>query len=783
MPEPVNITAAVSAWLLKKGADSAWGRIYRYFRPKVLCIQIESALGSDAAVAEVCQPAPTLDRGRLTDDRAKGLLKTAITGDVQALSSYLLNEQLIDLPQCPDKKPPSYEAVWNCVASAVQHAVCTAVAKDEELSRQFLEVSQQLSHVEHQQIQTTLLAFIAQSQQTGELVLEKLDAIEGRLPEQSLTVALSDAAALRSVNLLSQENERLEQELREQLDRNTERLWDGILKEFQRGNFRDAIAKGQELADWLTLQGTKLSTSARGRAFLLLSQVALIESSDLGDRQDGYSKAKDLFEKARRAFGDVIQHENVVRLTNFRAKLLFVDGQHDVALSTLDDATDPQSVATRLSIYIDQDEAEKGVGLVQCLPLDEQWCELAVFVHARTGNDGEARKVLHWAHASDNRSLDERCRVAYARATLTRLMDQPGERPLSLLSIDGAIACQVGEVLEQLKPITEACRARAKVENGVEADAVGLAYTCRRMLHQPAEARSCITLLHDFCPVHLDYAYAAMRGDVDMEPGLADQIRAQYPNFFAAQHLALGIDCLAGTASSVLDHVAATVCLAKTENERTRLARAVVQASWDGDADMHPRAEALIVQLVGKNHFLTRLLEAHRYFRGGDMEGFERALKDLEGEDDFSVEQSRAQLRLMKREYAQAAEILEVVGRRIAEPELLRDAARIATRATPIRLDIVIRALEDVLTLSPTDVEANQHLASAYVQLRVFASAAACFQRLRRVGAGPISARPKPSEMPRPRQPRSKRTGHSGRTLRESRRATACPLGPRRPFE
>lgn len=732
MLEPLSILVALNSWLLKKGADSAWNRIYRYFRPSALALQIESALRSDAAVGEVCQPPPTLDRRRLTEERTQILLRTAITGEFHPLRDYLLNEQLIDLPMCANKQPSSYDAVWKCVANAVLQAVCAAVAKDEQLLRQFLVVSQQLGHVEHQQILTELLASSAQSQQANELLIDKLDAIERKLPEHSTTIALSDTTVVRSINLLSRENEQLEQQLREQLDRNTERLWDDILEQIQHHNFCEAIVKGQELAEWLKVQGPLLSDAVRGRAYLLLAQVALIESSEWGELQDGYSKSHELFERARDEFGDPIPHENVLRLANFQAKLLFLDGRVGEALSVLSHATDPQSVATRLSIHIDQDEIEKGIALVQSLPLDEKWCEFAVFLYARAGDTPKAHEALQRAHGSRNRSLDNSCRVAYARATLTRLINRPSDRQLTLLAIDEAVAQEVEDVLRQLEPITQACRGRGTVETGLEADAVGLAYTCWRILHRPAEARAYVALLHDRHPVHLDYAYAVLQGDVDLEAGIADLIRSHYPNYFAAQDLALGIDCWAGTAPHlILDHVVAATRLAKTTDERTRLARTLVQASANAGTDVQSRAEGLAIQLVGKDHFLVHLLEANRYFKGGDIDGFERVLNELEGEEDFSVEQFRAQLRLKKGDYSQAAEILEAVGRRMAEPDLLKDAARIAAQAKPVRLDIVIRALEDVLILSPTDVAANRHLASAYVQLRGFAAAAACFQRLR----------------------------------------------------
>ncbi len=154
MPDPFSVTATVTvkAWLVKKGAEEAWKLINRHFTPDRLKKELELALSTNAAVAAAIRPLPTLDKTRLTEERVRFLLRTAITSDIDELAGYVCDEQLVDLPMQPEKKAASYDVVWRCIADAVLEGALAAIRSDERINREFLLYAAQSSYVGDQKI-------------------------------------------------------------------------------------------------------------------------------------------------------------------------------------------------------------------------------------------------------------------------------------------------------------------------------------------------------------------------------------------------------------------------------------------------------------------------------------------------------------------------------------------------------------------------------------------------------------------------------------------------------
>lgn len=734
MPESVSVITVIAQWLAKKTADAAWKQIQLYCKPDRLIKEIDSALKSDP---EVIQPHPTLDRERLNAEVVDELLRTAVTQDTGSLARYLMEKQLIDLPLKPNKKPEAYEAVWSCIAKTIVKAVCIAITEDDNLSRQLGIIAHQHGHLDHQRILTELQAFRTQLDEKGEQLQRIENSLSHKIESIQTSVftentGISDSAANRCINLLSEQNEQLDQKLRDQMDEKTERLWELVLNEIQNQNYRNAIKKGQELSDWLDTESEHLSSSVLGRAFLLLAQVALIESMEWSDLQDDYTKSRELYEKALAELKDDNSDEINLRLSIFKAKLMFLDGRAEEALTLLGTATDPQSLTTRLLILIDEQEYEKGAKLVRDLQIDEKWCEQAVFVYARTGDDEQAIASLTWAKEHGDSVLERRCRLSIAKATLSRLKATQDDSILSVLSMDDDAKKSIESVLACLSPIVEECRARQCIETGIEADAIGFAYSCCNLIGHFNEARSNAELLRDYRPVHLAYADAVIRCDVDFDADIAMRLREDYTNLFLARKMAFVIDIHANLESNeILDRAEELEKLANTNDAREELARMVVQISTTADYEVNERARAITEQLVGHDHFLVRLCESHRWLLDDNIEKFEQSLSTLEENKDYLLDQFRAQLFLKQGQQARAAELLMNVGRDMTEPDLLKDAAGFAIEAKPRRLDLALSALEAALAINPDDLHANRMMAYVNIQLQGFANAAECFARMR----------------------------------------------------
>lgn len=733
--EPIT-TAKVATffgtWAAKRLTDGFWTKLSGYFRHDQLQKQIAAHLDSDATFTKYYSSAPVLDKGRLTPERLRALLDATVTNDIAALAIYVAEEQLVDLPTQVKECPTSFDEIWLAVARAIVAAAETAIVKDAELHREFQLAAMQLFFARQELIITQL--------QSHEAQIENLAANLTNLPtndvasisiESRRTEGLSESAAIRTVNLLANQVDGLEQQLREQLDANTEALWEKILLEIEHHNFRSAIVQAEKLVSWLEEKGKQISPPIRGRARLLLAQVALIQSAELGPAGGDFAKARKSFEHAQSEFGQAPSDENLGRIINFQAKLLACNGQDDDGLRLLLGRTDSQSVTTRLLILMDAGRFEEAADQIRQVPLDLKWCDQAILVFARTAANEEAEATLDWVGKLENPTVDTRSRVAYARGTLMRLSDAHKEEALSAIAIEDSECAEVQKVFSVLQPIADACKAKGQIDNGLEAEIVALAYSCCRLLDRVEEASQYARVLQNFRPVSLDYLVAALREDVIPLPGLVATAREDHPNRFEAQYLALAIEIRAGLhASNVLERITALEKLAKDNEDREKLGRVAIQTALGQSAAIQQTAKEFIVQVLGENHFLVRLLELDRLLAGGQFEQCDKVLAEIERPTDILVEQFRAQVLIKQKQFGDAAKILESVGRRLSEPDLLIDAARLALDAKPRHLDLALNALADAVKLSPNDPEAIRMSAYIHVQLKGFINAAKHFEKL-----------------------------------------------------
>jgi hypothetical protein len=277
--EPITTTTVVTVfgtWALKKVADGFWTKLSGFFRHDQLQKQIASHLAPDASFTKYYASTPTLDKRRLTPDRIRLLLEVTVTSDVAALAKFISEDQLIDLPGQFKERPSSFDDIWLAVARALATAVAIAIVKDEVLFREFQFAATQLSFVGQEAVLTELHSLKAQVEILAARLPEPpTSEAAGVTIESRRTEGFSESAAVRTVNLLADQVDGLEQQLREQLDANTEALWEKILSEIELHSFRSAIQKGEELVAWLAKQGHHISPAVRGRALLLLAQVAL----------------------------------------------------------------------------------------------------------------------------------------------------------------------------------------------------------------------------------------------------------------------------------------------------------------------------------------------------------------------------------------------------------------------------------------------------------------------------------------------------------------------------
>ncbi len=731
MPEPVIITSLIQVFFIKKGAEGSWKLISNYIKKGWLIKEIQSALNS---APDMINPPPRLVKDHFNEESIKIILHATFTEDIDSLAKYLVEEQLINLPFYPKEKPESYADVWCCISKTVSQAVCDAVVKDQELFRLILLESGRVDHKLLIEVLSEVQKLNTKESNIEETAQEILSQVKNLSKDTNKKTFITSEASIRSMNLLAKQNEQLEQNLRILLDKETEQIWDQVLNEIKNYNFHEAVVKGQELNDLLDEKGEQLSNEIRGRAYLQLAHVALIEMTEFSELKNDYRKSWNLREKARTVFSDDISDENNLRLINFEAKLLSIEGQEVKALDLLGANTDPQTVTTKLLILIDQGECERAEKLICNLELNEKWCDFAVYVFAYVDSKKKANEALEWAKQNGDSLLEYRCRVAIARATLIRLMNAQRDTSLSPITISEMEIKLVEDLLAYLSPIVEKCRVSNKIETGLEADAVGFACIFYHLIGQYDKIKDYSKIFGSYRPVHLEYARACLRNDVEYDDTLAKKIREDHPYSFEAQFIALALEVQSGLSTDeIIDHTNCLVKLTILDDEKEKLARLVFQVATSSGKEVVNKLEKLIVLLVGPKHFLIKLLEAYNYYIHDKFEEFKNVLDGLNAQEDFLVEQFYAQLFLKQNKHADAAKILYKAGHRLSEPELLKQAASLAQKANPSDFNLAIKSLKEALIIVPNDIDANRMLAFVYVNLHGFSNAIDYFNKLQKL--------------------------------------------------
>jgi len=114
-------------------------------------------------------------------------------------------------------------------------------------------------------------------------------------------------------------------------------------------------------------------------------------------------------------FGDAPSPEDAVRLVYLDARLTWLEGRSDNALTALDGVEDPSCASLRLAIHISQGKDEDALAVARTLPLDDRWCDRVVLAYARAGLPGDAERVYPWAQSRPEASVFQRCVIAWTQ--------------------------------------------------------------------------------------------------------------------------------------------------------------------------------------------------------------------------------------------------------------------------------------------------------------------------------------------------------------------------------
>jgi hypothetical protein len=163
----------------------------------------------------------------------------------------------------------------------------------------------------------------------------------------------------------------------------------------------------------------------------------------------------------------------------------------DAALRFLADCDDPYAIRIRLAMYLEKQDVNGAVKLIDGKKWHLRWCDLGVTAYAAEDRRNDALAIIDWAKEQDDRSKYHQCVVCLADASLVRALakHEPGKNILPIdLSETEKGAMQ--RILDDLAPVLSDIISGGFVDSELATGAVKIAWQAHHLLGIVMKLRS-----------------------------------------------------------------------------------------------------------------------------------------------------------------------------------------------------------------------------------------------------------------------------------------------------
>jgi hypothetical protein len=384
----------------------------------------------------------------------------------------------------------------------------------------------------------------------------------------------------------------------------------------------------------------------------------------------------------------------------------------DAALARLAERTDPYAIRIRLAMLLNKQDLDGAVALVEGLPPNDRWCDLAVTAFALKERFDEAEKLVKWAAAYPSKY--PQCVVRFADALLARAIagQEKGKniQPHDLSEVERK---NVSAVLEALRPVLDPIIAKEHIDSELDTAALTIAWRANHLLGQRDGVAKLTRLMYTRRPVPMDVARNVVSGYIEPPPDLPERLREDHPSDFEANVLAAVIQTsFLSQHEEAFTKAKELISLADTVEKKEELFKLFQQIWQELEGDAVSECEQIVASLVSHNLKLYSLFEASKALRAGDPDAAIRELDKEKAEDDIYWLQLRANALMEKGQLSEAVDSLLIAAKMTREPTLLRRTAEMAFQAE--KINIASWCYERLLEIQPDNLVARGNLAYIY---------------------------------------------------------------------
>jgi len=386
----------------------------------------------------------------------------------------------------------------------------------------------------------------------------------------------------------------------------------------------------------------------------------------------------------------------------------------DAALALLGGHIDRYAIRLRLALLVNKRDFDGGIALIEDLPKQLHWSDLAVTVYALKDRCGEAEKMVKWASKQHDHDKFRQCVVRLANALLARSLARQDEgaivhpQDLSEEEREG-----VHGVLATLGPVLNPIVAAGQISSELDLAAIRLAWQANHLLGCREDVAHLAQLMYTRRPVPLEVARSVVTGYIEPPSDLPERLRFEHPDDFDAGILAVVIQSAhMGQHGDAFLQVKSLVPLADTDKKKEDLFPLLQQIWQELEDDALAECERIMTALVCDLPRLRVVFEAAKALRAGEPDAAVQALDSERAEKDSYWLQLRANALMQKAQPDKAVDYLVIAARRTGDPVLLRRTADLAFHVKKIY--IASECYEQLLRVQPDNLVARGNLASIY---------------------------------------------------------------------
>jgi hypothetical protein len=417
-----------------------------------------------------------------------------------------------------------------------------------------------------------------------------------------------------------------------------------------------------------------------------------------------------------------------------RGSIINLEKGPDATLAFLAEQTNPYAIRIRLAMLLKKQDLDGAIALVEKQPLNIWWCELAVAAYTHKDRLEEAEKIIKWAAIQKDSSKYPPCIINLADALFARSL-AGHEKGKGILPHDLSKQerYNIHKVVETLEPILTPIIATEKVDSGIDAAAVKIAWTANHLLGKREDVAKLTRLMYTHRPVPIEVAKSVFSSYIDLPPDLPNRLRQDHSNDLEANILATALQ-----SSYVKQHKEAfteakkLIPLANTDEKKHELFKLFHQIWEEIEGDTLSECEKTIRLLISDNPKLLMEFEAAKALRSGDPDTAIQALDKEELKNDIYWLQIRAKALIQKHQLSDAVDPLFIAAKATRDPVLLRKTGDLACQTE--KFDIAIWCYDRLVEMQPGNQAAHHNLASIYIfHLHDLGKAAIQFRALHRV--------------------------------------------------